>query len=72
MLDCYRDRFYHDQFLSNIDADFMKYFYLHVEVVMPGKVGVQNEFFNLVVFCIKQNVLETNDVSVVRRQKRES
>ena len=43
------------------------YFYLHVEVVMPGKVGVQNEFFNLVVFCIKQNVLETNDVSVVRR-----
>ena len=34
---------------------------------MPWKVCVQNEFFNLVVFCIEQNVLETNHVSVVRR-----
>ena len=41
--------------------------YLHVEVIMPREVGVQNEFFNLVVFCIEQNILETNDVSVVRR-----
>ena len=32
---------------------------------------MQNEFFNLVVFCIEQNVLETNDVSVVRERERE-
>ena len=44
--------------------------YLHVEVIMPREVGVQNEFFNLVVFCIEQNILETNDLSVVRRQER--
>ena len=37
---------------------------------MPWKVCVQNEFFNLVVFCIEQNILETNDVSVVRRLER--
>ena len=37
---------------------------------MPWKVCVQNEFFNLVVFCIEQNILETNNVSVVRRQER--
>ena len=38
---------------------------------MPWKICVQNEFFNLVVFCIKQNILETNDVSVVRERERE-
>ena len=45
--------------------------YLHVEVVMPWEVSVQNEFFNLVVFCIEQNILETNDVSVVRGRRQE-
>ena len=38
---------------------------------MPWKVCVQNEFFNLVVFCIEQNILETNDVSVVRGRRQE-
>ena len=32
--------------------------YLHIEVVMPREVCVQNEFFDLIVFSIKQNVLQ--------------
>ena len=31
---------------------------LHVEVVVAWKVGMQNEFLDFVVLCIKKDVLE--------------
>lgn len=37
---------------------------VHVEVIMPREVGVQNEFFNLVVFCIEQNIHPEREVVV--------
>ena len=45
-------------FLSKlISSDYMTR-YLHIKVVMPREVCVQNEFFDLIVFSIKQNVLQ--------------
>ena len=32
--------------------------FLHVEVVVAGKVGVQNEFLDFIVLRIKENVLK--------------
>ena len=45
-------------FLSKlISSDYVTR-YLHIKVVMPREVCVQNEFFDLIVFSIKQNVLQ--------------
>jgi len=37
---------------------------VHIEVVMPRKVCMKNEFFYFIVFCIKQDVQAHGEVIV--------